>query len=457
MSTSASVRLHTPPEPASADATAAPAEASTLVDAVKHAPPVATPAWWPLVRLFAMWALVWAVAGMFTQQCIKAYSLGNDLSDIADAYSEANVIKAAENYAVNGFLSNKGLAELSYGTQFDNRGGKYDKEICATPVHCVYTHYPPGAELLTGLLTKIFGVGRVLLFRAVPLSVGLFGLVFLAWALTRTIGLVRAAFVLAAFSTVPMATNMMHGLHQQGYQMSLMYVQFGLGMLVFREGLTRRRIVAMAFLGFIQGCVSFDWFFLTSLCTVPAWLMTPDWRTKPRMRQAAALVLAAGGGFAFAHFLHFLQVSWYLGGLKEALADLGHAAKHRSGDDAWPTLPVPGRFGVILYYWFGLLQEKKYLDFSFLTFVAGTLALVFPKPRFEVPLAGKKLARVVTSSSSIAFLSAIVVCSLWIVIMRAHAQVHGHFIPRHYCLTILVGLVLIARTLGWSPPARDAA
>src|SRR5579872_224978 len=67
------------------------------------------PAWWPLVRFIALWALTWAMASMFTQQCIKVWSFGNDLSDIADPYSEANAIKSAENYAVNGFLSNKGL------------------------------------------------------------------------------------------------------------------------------------------------------------------------------------------------------------------------------------------------------------------------------------------------------------------------------------------------------------
>jgi hypothetical protein len=408
----------------------------------------AYPLWWPLARLLATWAVVWAVAAMFTAQCVKAYSLGNGLSDLADGYSEANAIKGAEGYVVNGFTWNAGLPDVAYGEQFDHSGGKHDPALCETPKSCVYLHYPEGPDVLAGIATKIFGIGHVLLFRTFPLLVGLFGLTFLAYALVKTSGVVRAAGVMVALWYVPMASNMMHGLHYQGYAMSLLFVQIGVALFAFRSPRVKRKhFVGMAILGFLQGWLSFDYCFLVTLAVVPFWLAEADWRA--RAKEALLLAVCAGGAFTFAHVLHLVQVAVYLGGVGPALSHMAKIAADRA-NAPMSTLPIPGRPGMIIWYWFFLLEEKKYTDFLWGAFVAGVIPLVWPRPRFVVPLWSGSLARESSWRALASFASAVVIGSMWILLMRAHANLHGHFLPRHYCLAYFMGALLIVRTASWS-------
>ena len=104
------------------------------------------------------------------------------LSPIADPFSEANALRAGEGYAENGFFSNAGLPDLCYGDRFPGRGAWRVEEfplqfsMSSLKDDCIYTHYPPGPDLIAGLLTEICGVGNLGCFRLFPTTIAIFSL-----------------------------------------------------------------------------------------------------------------------------------------------------------------------------------------------------------------------------------------------------------------------------------------
>jgi hypothetical protein len=246
---------------------------------------------------------LWIVVAAFSQQLAYAYSRQDQLTEMFDAYSEAGGIRAGDSYAEEGFGKYLGLPNIAYGSSFANVGGKHDKLLCSTSSEeCIYLHYPPGPDLIIGVATKLFGKGKVSSYRLFPLTFGLACLLSLAFAMARTIGWVRAAFVLAVLRATPMAFNAFHYLHYISYQTSLLYANVGTLLLLFAaksrsEGAYRptKLLVAHAVVNFLAGCVSFEYAPQTLLLPVAVWFLfqrrdaassrrpwSVAWRTLPR-------------------------------------------------------------------------------------------------------------------------------------------------------------------------------
>src|SRR5258708_26430813 len=90
---------------------------------------------------------------------------------------------------------------------------------------------------------------------------------------------------------------------------------------------------AFALLGFLQGWLTFDYFFLVALPPLAVELAMPriDADYRPRWRLALTRTLLASGGFAAAHWFHFLEVWAYWGSFAAALNDFRSSAAHRAG------------------------------------------------------------------------------------------------------------------------------
>jgi hypothetical protein len=389
--------------------------------------------------------------------------LGDALSPTADPWTEADTIRAAEGYARLGFLANWGLPDLCFGDRFAEQGteamlrrgeapqswlvaagaGRSRGDLVSAE-RFVYTHYPPGPHLVAGLMATAVGPGRVGLYRLVPVATGLAGIVYLLIELALSFGTWRAALAAAALSALPMFTNMMHGLSYQGYSLALLLMQLGLCVRVARTGTARRRMVmAMFLVAFCQGAMGFDYVFLVTLAPVVVALVVSE-RAVTRALIRSSVTCAAG--FTAAHALHFLQVVGYLGGVGPALADFRAIAAYRSiGSQYDDGTMIPSRLEI----WWEYATEYSALPLHFgvplVVPIAVTLALLLAMKAFRP---GR-----VPTATVLAIPAALIVSSLWVVVMHQYSAQHWHFIPRHYFLAAFIPLLALLR-LGTPALAR---
>jgi hypothetical protein len=410
-----------------------------------------SPAQSALGRL-SMALVVGMCLSLFATQFAYAWHRADNLTENADAYSEANEVRAAQGFAERGFSYHAGLPTIGYGHMFDAQGGKFDPALCPqSPDDCVYLHYPPGAAWIAGLVTKIEGrPGALFAMRMPPLLLWLACLLYFAFSVARSIGAMRAAFVLWFLYQLPMFSAMMHGIEYHSYTVSLCLVQIGV---LLRETVgpkpararSKGAIVALAILGFLQGWMSFEYGAM-GLLLVPAVLLLRKRLDRDWARRGAMLALAYGFAFALANVLHFAQVVSYLGGVHEALTDFSERAKFRVGGATWVKLPIAGRFGLLVYYWFDLLPRPEYYNGSFVGATVTGLWLVARQTR---TLSIGRLRLSLQGSARVlgAVLCALLASISWLLLFPQHGGIHSHFIPRHHLFFIIVALVAASRAV----------
>jgi hypothetical protein len=89
------------------------------------------------------------------------------------------------------------------------------------------------------------------------------------------------------------------------------------------------------------------------------------------------------------------------------------------------------------------LSEPQFLGFSFLALCAAVAAPLFA--RGELIVAGRwPLAWAPRPLLKWAFFAVFVIPDLWLLLMRQHASVHGHFLPRNFIVTYVVGAIIVA-------------
>jgi hypothetical protein len=410
-----------------------------------------------LVTTFCTAVIVWVAFSLTGQQLSRAYAMNNDLTDTGDAYSEANDARAGEGYATMGLTSNYGLPDAGFGTQYEHLGGKHDPLLCKTPQPCVYLHYPPGPELGIGVMTTLFGKGRMFVYRLLPITLGLLSLLGLGAALYKALGPVRAAAVMWLIGGVPMTSNMMHVIALHEYALAFFFIELAVLLYTFSQPITRTwHVVAVGIAAFLEGWTAFDYVFLVALAPLAVFLAFKEVRNPVSRRRLMLLTLTAAGAYAFANVLHFLQVAAFLGGVREAFFNFLAAGKNRTAGPTWVHPPISGAAGLLTYYWVHLLPKKEFYDGTFVALVAVVFALLWPK-RTSITL-GRWGSLVWTSTWAhlASFLLMLALCSGWIIVMQQHASIHGHFLPRLYTSGILWAYVLVARGLSFQPSSPDA-
>jgi hypothetical protein len=364
---------------------------------------------------------------------------GNELSNV-DRFSEANALREVHNFLEQGVTRHYGLGDVYHPGLYPEDGfarGTENAKESVTP-EGVYTHYPPGPEYLLFASMKLLGPEPVSRLRGLPIAIGWLATIFLGFTVRRRFGAGPAWLVMGAIVFAPACTDGFTGLHYQGYALALLMIEIGIAI-----G-ERAMLAAFAILGFLQGWLSFDYFFLVTVTPLALELAMPriDPEYKPRWKLAFTRGALAGIGFAAAHSVHFLQVWGYWGSLDAAMRDIGGAAAHRA--DAGTTGYLRQALGNLKTYFYGLhplhfglslpdgadIQEWSMFRFLGLSlgpwWLLATLAMIIwdhLDPDRYIGALRKDWHFV----SAIGILTA----SLWLLTMVNHGGMHRHFLYRH--------------------------
>ena len=409
------------------------------------------------VAVLALLLAVGSLAGPVNQ----AFELGDRLAEAADPYSESNAIRGADAYLYKGLFADASLPETTFGHLYPETGHlrKYQGQ------RHVDTHYPPGPTWLAAGMRHACGKYPVSCLRTLPLAVSGIGAFMLAFSLILTLGFARGGVVAFAALAVPLYSNMMLGLHYQGYALALLSIQLGGLLLLYGSGrpLAARDLALAGGLGFLQGWLSFDYFFLVAFAAVPIAMLFSDLRVPDARKKLLTLIAISAGGFALAHALHFLQVVAYYGDFMTALNDLVGVA-HERADPALSTLEPPPAWVsdpwmISSIFLFVLAKRPAHFGFSVgYALLAGLSVLVLLRGlHLALPGTGRRLCVDSSTRPAWAIVLAVIVSCAWISVMSGHAHTHPHFIPRHLFLAWLVLLVALLHSLrleGGSDPSR---
>ncbi|MFN4895046.1 MAG: NPCBM/NEW2 domain-containing protein [Pseudomonadota bacterium] len=367
-----------------------------------------------------------------------ALDIGNQTA--TDGFSESNALRAANAFLVEGLAPSYGLQRSGYGLLYPGQGH------AGHPDSYVYTHYPPGPDFLLTLYQRIFDELNVPLFRVIHIYVFIACIVFLGQAMVPILGVARMCILTALMGCVPATYSMACGLHYQGLSLSLLLAQVGVIANICRQQRGSRVALLTIFgLGFIQGWLSFDYFFLTTLVAVPGYFIFSPSKAPLNIRTPATLCASAALGFGLAHLLHFGQNVMYFQGITPAVNDMLFAAKTRSYSDVEASY-WEAALKAVKRYLTNLPFQREYLGPAgyAICILVGVVCL-FPLRSFSL----FKANFCVSGRLRLGVIAAIIVAYLWVISMPAHALIHQHFIPRH--LVIVPLFVLIAFLISTRP------
>jgi hypothetical protein len=397
----------------------------------------------------------------------------NNLSSV-DSGSEANALREVRHFLEEGLTKHYGLGTVTYPGMYPGIGlvpsfvddpeidpaeVDYVRRHVLTP-DGVYTHYPPGPEYLLYAAAKLLGLVPVWRLRLLPITIGWVATIFLAVSVRRRFGPAPGWLVAGALVLTPSVTTGFIGLHDQGYALAL--TMFEVGIAVGH----RRRLVPFVILGFLQGWLTFDQIFLVTFIPLAIELVVASIEAgyRPRWNLAFRRVVLAGGGFAVAHALHFLQVWAYLGSFESAVRDLAGAAAYRSGSET--TNGLMGYLSSVAWNLQLYFLGRPALDFESMIpdpaddgrwpmfrFCGMTLgpwwALVTAGLIAWSKLNPKGKADAVRRGWHSVFAIGLVTSSLWFLVMVNHGGYHERFIYRHlfflYFVCVLFGAVTLCR------------
>ena len=397
----------------------------------------------------------------------QALRSGNDLSS-ADPYSEANVLREVDGFRAQGFWHDAGLGNVLFGDRYPGYGfmgdtpEKLEKSVTETGV---YTHYPPGPEYILFVAQQVLGSGPVSRLRIVPLV--LCGLATLYFGLNVRRRFGEAAgwlTMLASLAAVPFYSANA-AIHCLGYAQALLLAEMGLCL-----GNSRLRAPALL-LGFLQGWLSFDFFFEVALvplateCALPCIAAS----SRPRYRLALWRSVLAAAGFAGAHLMHLAQVAMFYGSVSGALGDLSGAAAYRNGLSgmqgwadylqtvaalfAWHLVsPDPVRLPLLadLGNLFAGGMNDQVAPVNVYRIFGLTLAPFWLAITSVLLLVDHQRQRLCRSPISLFWrwarvgLAGIVVSSLWWVVMPSHASAHVHLHYRHLNVCFALWAIFLA-------------
>lgn len=440
----------------------------------------------PLIPESAAWKLL---AGTYVflvalQICYLVW-IGNGLGKYCDLHSEADALRSAAAYLKDGLTSHHGLPRLLYGGRFPNVGTIIDHidtnglvplefrrgfpESLSSPNNWVYTHYPPGPNLICAMEARWVGLDRIWVLRLFPLLTGLSAAAVFFLQLARVFGPDRGALIALGCVVLPMFNTYMPGLHYQGYSFALLLLELTVLLRAWwsRAGFRGWHWPVLFLLGFLQGWLSFDQFFVVSLTPIPLWLIR---RAEGGHIDVRGLIWSVGllfSGFMFAHILHFLQVAAELGGLHQAFEEFRRTAGERAGSTGSIVLPKLvvqllgpidnhlGYFGSLAlgsYYYIREILLMKGLQFGPFLFLALVAVLPLAVIRTSHSASGAfgcqaRLGRWLRwpgpGSLWPAVGAALMVSLSWLFVMPAHVVGNRHITVRHlfvlyFCLLLVL-------------------
>jgi hypothetical protein len=430
---------------------------SQLTTEISGVPPQPTPR--PSLEamggMIALVSLVWLIL----IQLLTIVSIGNGLSPTGDSYGEADLVRSAEHYARYGFLADAGLPHITYGNRFPHDGWVLNLDSKLYPLPSgVYTHYPPLANWIGGLLEVTIGFQHLWLWRIVPITCGLLALAYAFFTLKATLNSLTASLVLLFVAIVPMTSTHLHALHYEGYVQALFITELALITRCFfsDKSLSARALVAFCAIAFLQGCFTFDYVFAASAAAIPLMLLARAHGRRVDKRAVACIVVASTLSYVAAHLLHFWQVAHFYGSFSTALQDFSSRARFRSvGPDDVPyaanLIAVLLAYGRLLWFWpinqhFGPL----------LALLSGAACIRWRLNRTEGRHSIFALQGVAAAGAAgPALIVSYGVAALWLFAMPSHSLIHTHVIPRLFFLPYFVASLDVAlRLTAWQAKSQ---
>ncbi|MCX7978594.1 MAG: hypothetical protein N2578_06275, partial [Bdellovibrionaceae bacterium] len=312
----------------------------------------------------------------------------------------------------------------------------------------VYTHYPPGPDWICGFLTTMFGKGEYGKFRLFPLILTAIALAVLGLSVLRVLSPGAGFVFLSVLYSTPLVTKGSIVLYYQGYALALLLIQIGLYISKFlhsNQNGGRFDAYFLFALGFLQGWLSFDYFFLVSFSVVPFVFLAGGQIQWPSHRFKIVYYLAPGFGFALAHAIHFLQVVVYYGSFTQALNDFLGAASYRAAGalpDGKGISPILNLKNYLLQYPF---DERVFGNMWVFVILGAVLAILIARAKVKTGIS----AEISEGRGEIfAVVSGFVVSLLWVIVMVNHSEIHFDFISRHLFLAAMVVMLVLALQIG---------
>lgn len=383
------------------------------------------------------------------KEIIFVITLQGNVSSMADGYSEANSVRGAYYYSENGFREYGGLPDLCYSKLHDGEGFRSKKyTICREgDKKAVYTHYPPGSEYLATPLIYIFGP-NMFIVRLQPIFFNFMVSILFITLMFHIFSLEKAFWISLLCLFPPMFHNYWHGLHHQGYAFSLTLLQLALITLMWtNKQRSLWNYVGLFFLGFLHGWLTFDYAFVATFISLPLFYFLKD-QNQLKIMNLFWVVLWSGLGFTCAHIIHFYQVIWYYGNFQDAFNDLFGSAKYRFNNDGALTNKIKSHndlnpLSVAKDFLWRVAGRGRYTAVNLINYVWIVLALKWIK-RIDFKIKNYKFEFNISKNDCYAILAAVFVSSLWSLVMRQHAFIHG-FIARHYYFVFLFCTLVMVR------------
>lgn len=374
----------------------------------------------------------------------------NGLSPFADAYSEANALRAGELFASRGFTTNCGLPDVAFGDRYPSLG--IHESSGKDQTDTVYHGYPPGSDWLAGVYIKALGVDHVGRFRYVPVAIGVAAAATFLAALTLTLGAEKGLCVYLGCLLAPMFTNMTHGLYYHGYALSLLLFELAVLLMALRRPgrLGAGPVLTIFLLGFLQGWLSFDYCFVVTFAAAPVALLVAKPDEPVGWRKVFVLVMAAGLGFVAAHALHFLQSAFYFGSVREAVQEYAFRSGKKYGIRG-SGLEAMSRAELLRYalYYYGVVYVRwthLFSPTSLLVLPLTAAVFVLRRASFTV---GNRLTVWMemgpNGRDAAALALALLIGLGWMFVKPFHAMNHAVFGGRLLFLFYFVGCFVIAR------------
>jgi len=380
--------------------------------------------------------------------CVWLISGWGDSLSYVDRYSEANILREVRHFLEDGLARHYGLGTVYYPGMYPEDGFAAESDVSMYGVSSegVYTHYPPGTEYLAYAAARMFGPNPVSHLRVVPIMIGWLAMTCLGLSLRRRFEPTVGWLMMGAFAVTPTVWDGFVGLSPHAYAPALLMIELAV-VIGWAGGLW-----ALAVLGFLQGWLTFDYFFLVALTPLAVELAMPwiDLDYRPRWRLALTRTLLASGGFTAAHCLHFVEVWAYWGSFVAALNDFKSAAVHRAGvawlDEAqlyWAAI-----LSNVISYFVGMHPVSLSPQWGTFRFAGVSLG-----PWWFLVTVSLLIGHFLTRSQQV---SAIlrgwsVVCgagagvsSIWFLVMVNHGHIHRHLLYRHQFVLLFLMILFLA-------------
>jgi len=365
-----------------------------------------------------------------------------------DAWSDLNVLSAAQQFKDFGFLRSYALPVFAY---------KGDK--CLTGTY-VYTHYPPLPDELAGLFAMITDSGDIKVLCLFPMLVSCFFFFFIFYALQKISVDKTAAFVSATLTvTSCYFLCWADDLHQHVYGEFCKWIYVLLMFIYYEKEEKSNSLLLLLFvLGFINSYISYEHILYYGIVTVGFSLV---YTRKLFCKETVVLLAAPVIGYG-THMLqnHFLFRTWK--GVLDDIRDQYMKRTQGVGDnfkmtsDKWGEIPdkIDTRFTrtffintysflVLLFFGFRLLfrERRKHFYIGIVLFLASSIWIFFMPEHVYFHLFTIK---------HFGLFYAFMLCSglygYWLVLKKHFEQRHKLFLSLHSIFILYtVGMALFSQ------------